>query len=50
MTRWLIALNASNPEEDSKVLKLMMQAAKLGLAYTVTSKEVKEDAKTPKDQ
>jgi hypothetical protein len=40
MTQWLIKLTAKTPADDSKILNVMRQAAKLGLTYTVSSKEV----------
>lgn len=40
MTKWTIVVESGSAEDDSKVLKLMQQAGKLGLRYAVSSKEI----------
>jgi hypothetical protein len=40
MTRWLIGINTNTRAEDTKIFKLLQQAGKLGLTYTITSKEI----------
>lgn len=39
MTKWTIVVESPDVEGDSKVLKLMTTAGKLGLRYSVSSKE-----------
>lgn len=41
MTKWIINLISESPSDDSKVMEIMKRAAKLGLKYTVSSKEVR---------
>lgn len=40
MTKWTITLHAASMEEYTKVVKVLIAAAKLGFKYSVTNKEI----------
>ena len=49
MTKWTITVYSHSSEDDSKVLQIMKYiGTKLGLGYTVNSKEASPEDNTPK--